>query len=36
MDGGGIEPDVKLESKDLLRIVATLMNKYFVWEPLIT
>lgn len=32
MDGGGIEPDVKLESKDPLRIVATLMNKYFVFD----
>ncbi len=32
MDGGGVDPDVKLESKETLRIIATLMNKSFVFD----
>lgn len=32
MDGGGIEPDIKIAAKDALKIVATLMNKQYVFD----
>jgi carboxyl-terminal processing protease len=32
MDGGGIDPDVKLESKESVRILASLANKSFLFD----
>lgn len=32
MDGGGIDPDVKIDSKESVRILATLANKSFLFD----
>lgn len=32
MDGGGIEPDIKVPAKDALKIVSTLINKQYVFD----
>lgn len=32
MDGGGIEPDIKVGAKDALKIVSTLLNKQYVFD----
>ena len=32
MDGGGIEPDIKTQAKDALKIIATLNTKSFVFD----
>lgn len=32
MDGGGVEPDIKVAAKDALKIISTLQNKQYIFD----